>query len=105
MRDGAEALLGNELTRESVDTVGLVLNAHEGGFKTRDELLLTVGHCHQFLFRLGKATLFECFVGGRRIVDIIAVLVHNLTHHGIVVAASQTEFLVDDGLELFKFLI
>ena len=45
MRYGAQTLLGNELSGDAVNAVGLVLDAHQCSLQTLDELLLT--GCHE----------------------------------------------------------
>ena len=40
MGNSTQTLLGNELACDTVDAVGLVLDAYEGSLQTLDELLL-----------------------------------------------------------------
>ena len=52
MRHGAEALLGDQLARDAVDAVRLVVNTQQGSLQSLDKLLLAHGHVDQFLLGL-----------------------------------------------------
>ena len=57
MRNNAETLLRNQLTRDTVNTVCLVLDAQESSLKSTDELLLTSSEHHHLLLCLSNALL------------------------------------------------
>ena len=63
MGHGAQTLLGNEFACQAVNTVGLVLNTGQCGLQALNELLLTLRHLNQLLFRLHSTTLLQCLVG------------------------------------------
>src|SRR5574344_183276 len=103
MRHCPKTLLRYQFSTYAVDTVGLVLDTDEGTFQTLDELLLAVGQLYQFFLALGGTTLLKYFVGGRRVITVITIGVHQLSHHLVVVSTRESQLLVDYLLELLEF--
>ena len=102
---GAQALGRNELSRDAVDAVGLIVDAHQGGAQTLDELLLSCCKLHQVFLRLCLAALLQSLVGGRCVIHIVRVTVGQGIHHLVIVTLGQCKFLKDDLTELLEFLI
>ena len=65
MGDKAQALLGDELSCNAADAVGLVLNAHKCSLKVLDELILPLGKGSGFLLGELESSIILYSLEGR----------------------------------------
>ena len=104
MWHGAQTFLGNQLACLAADAVGLVLDAHQSGLQTSDELLGTLTLVHERL--LGKC--FRAFLQGV-IRGVGFIIVHTVPidflNEDLVIALGSSEFLVDELAELLEFFV
>ena len=104
MRNGTQALLGNEFAGLAADAVGLVLYADEGCLKVLYVFHLSLSESAKLLFAECGGTFFEHFESGGSIVNIVAVAGYHLAQL-VVLPLRFLKFLIDELTELFEFCI
>lgn len=64
MRNGTEACLVDEFTRNTTNTIGFVFDAHQGFLEVIDECDLTAGHLAELLALHAHAAIFHGHIAG-----------------------------------------
>ena len=105
MWDGAQTLLGNELSRFTTNTICLILNSHECSLQLFDEVKLTLSHSVSLFFSKREGTLLKNFESSGSIGSVVTFTVVPFFTEGVVLALGFFEFSKNKLAKLFEFLI